>query len=103
MSPVLYVAIIRAVCGLILVLFLPGYLLSMLFIHDVDVIERMVFSIGLSIATTVAVSFFLTALQWIFGFGRFSQEQITVSLSMICILQLIYIGVRQDAGSVHRP
>jgi len=103
MSPILYVAIIRAICGLILVFFLPGYLLSLLFIHDVDIIERTVFSIGLSIATTVAVSFLLTALQRISGAGSFSQEQITVSLSMICILQLIYIGVRQDASSVHRP
>jgi uncharacterized membrane protein len=103
MNPTLYVAIIRAACGFIMVFFLPGYLLSLLLLHNIYGLERVVLSIGLSIAITVAVSFLLSTLQWILGVGRFSQELLSVFLAMICILQLIYIGVREDAGSVHRP
>jgi uncharacterized membrane protein len=90
-------------CGFLLVFFLPGYLFSLLFVHEFDSFERIVFSIGLSIATAVTVSFFLTAVQHLSGAPSFSQDSVSAVLSSICIVQLVCLGVREDATGIHRP
>jgi len=48
-----FLAALRAVLGLIYVLFLPGYIVVRLFFKDIDWIEKSALSMGLSIALVI--------------------------------------------------
>ena len=48
-----FLASLRAVFGLIYVLFLPGYVIARLFFKDIDWIEKAALSLGLSIALVI--------------------------------------------------
>jgi len=54
--------IIRALLGFILVFFLPGFAWTLVFFRQVNVVERIVLSIGLSIAVVTLSLLFLNKL-----------------------------------------
>ena len=59
-----HVPIIRVVLGFILVFLLPGFAWSLIFFRQISVIERIVFSFGLSIAL---VTLSILAMNMVFG------------------------------------
>ncbi len=52
------VPIIRAILGFILVFFLPGFAWTLVFLRQINILERVVFSLALSVAI-VTLSFIL--------------------------------------------
>jgi len=59
-------AVIEVIFGVLFILFLPGFVWSFLVfrMREVDLLERVAISIGLSIATVTLVVFWLN---WLFG------------------------------------
>ena len=81
------IAIIQAIIGLPLVLFIPGYALSYAFFpkkKDLDLMERIVLSFGLSFALIPLVVFFM---------NKFLKIPITVYSSFSIIVAISLIGV----------
>jgi uncharacterized membrane protein len=79
--------IIRLVVGLPLVLFIPGYALSYAFFpkkKDLDLLERIALSFGLSIATIPLVIFFM---------NKFLKIPITVYSSFAVVTLITLIGI----------
>jgi len=80
-------SIIQAIIGLPLVLFIPGYVMSYAFFpkkKDLDLMERVALSFGLSFALIPLVVFFL---------NKFLKIPITVYSSFSIIAAIIIIGV----------
>lgn len=78
---------LRAVIGLLLVLFIPGYAVSWAFFpkkKDVDLIERIALSFGLSIATIPLSIFFL---------NKFFKVPITVYTGFAVTVVITLVGV----------
>ena len=79
--------IIQAIIGLPLVLFIPGYALSYAFFpkkKDIDLVERVALSFGLSIATIPLSVFFL---------NKFLKVPITVYSSFVITVAITLIGI----------
>ena len=79
--------IIQAIIGLPLVLFITGYALSYAFFpkkKDIDLIERIALSFGLSIAVIPLSVFFL---------NKFFKVPITVYSSFVLTIAITLIGV----------
>jgi len=79
--------IIQTIIGLPLVLFIPGYALSYAFFpkkNDIDVIERIVLSFGLSIAIIPLTIFFM---------NRFLKIPITVYSSLAVTIAITLVGI----------
>lgn len=79
--------LIQVIIGLPLVLFIPGYALSYAFFpkkENIEVIERIALSIGLSI-TTVSLS--------VFFLNKFFKIPITVYSDLVIIFLLTLIGL----------
>ena len=57
-----HIPIIRAILGVILVFFLPGFAWTFVFFKQISVIERMALSFGLSIAVVILSIFLLNVL-----------------------------------------
>ena len=80
-------SVIQAIIGLPLVLFIPGYALSYAFFpkkKDLDLMERIVLSFGLSFALIPLVVFFM---------NKFLKIPITVYSSFSIIVAISLIGV----------
>jgi len=56
--------VVRAIVGIILVLFLPGYAWTLVFFKKVNIVERIALSVGLSIAS---VTLSIIVLNVLFG------------------------------------
>jgi len=79
--------IIQAIIGLPLVLFIPGYALSYAFFpkkKDIDLVERIALSIGLSLATIPLSVFFL---------NKFLKVPITIYSSFVITMVITLIGI----------
>jgi uncharacterized membrane protein len=79
--------IIRLVVGLPLVLFIPGYALSYAFFpkkKDLDLLERIALSFGLSIATIPLIIFFM---------NKFLKIPITVYSSFGVVTLITLVGI----------
>jgi uncharacterized membrane protein len=74
----------RAVLGFILVFFVPGFAWSLVFFSQVNIIERVALSIGLSIAT---VTLSIIALNILFGM------RITGANSLLTIIAITVIAL----------
>jgi uncharacterized membrane protein len=80
--------IIQAIIGLPLVLFIPGYALSYAFFpkkKDIDLVERIALSLGLSIATIPLSVFFLNKLLKV-PITVFSSLAVTLAITLIGII-----------------
>jgi uncharacterized membrane protein len=83
--------IIQAVAGLILVIYLPGYLLSHLLFSMLRPLERFCISTSLSIAIVTLLGFFLTIISNLFGIRAISQFGVWFSLATVCVIELIFL------------
>ncbi len=102
MNFTLFYHVLRAILGLIMVLFLPGYLISNLIIREIDRWERIALSIGLSIAATVAASFLLSAFHALSGLKAYTPIGMSSLLSLSCIiLSFFQRGPYYEAGVYH--
>jgi uncharacterized membrane protein len=74
--------VVRAILGFILVFFLPGFAWTLIFFRQVSVLERIVFSFGLSIAiVTLSIVF----ANLVFGMGITGFNSVLV-ISVVTIL-----------------
>jgi uncharacterized membrane protein len=79
--------------GFVLVLFLPGFVLSMLILKKLSSIDRFLISVGLSIAITAFVAFMLSGR--LLAFGLMTSANVWLSLLVITIaLTVIYLFKR---------
>ena len=84
------VPFLRAILGFVLVFFLPGFAWSLVFFkRELNLLERMVFSFGLSIAMVTLVIF---GLDLLFKVEITSLNAILTTLALIILPLLIYGG-----------
>ena len=77
-------AIIRAIAGFFIVLFLPGFAWTLVFFNRLHVLERVALSFGLSIATAVLS---IMALNLVLGM------KITATSSLLTILMITVVAL----------
>ncbi len=77
--------IIRAIFGFILVFFLPGFAWTLVFFRQIKVLERVVFSFGLSIVVVTLSLFFTNRLIGI----RITEFNSALVIIVVTILPLI--------------
>jgi uncharacterized membrane protein len=75
---------LRAIAGFIIVFFIPGFAWTLVFFHRVSIIERVVLSLGLSIAL---VTLGIIALHMLFGM------RITGINSLVTIAIITALGI----------
>jgi len=87
---------IRAILGFILVFFLPGFAWTLVFFSgkQINIIERLALSFGLSIAT-VTLSIF--ALNRLIGMSITGSNAVLVTIAVIIIPMVIY-GLKKLIG-----
>lgn len=78
--------IIRTALGMLLVFFLPGYLLSVIIIKRLNSVERFCLSIGLSLAIAVMMGINLSAIGYLSATKAITGRNLWVSLLIICAL-----------------
>ena len=84
--------LLRTVIGFALVLFLPGYLLSMIMFGRLGLPVRITLSAGLSMFIVVLDGFVLTIIGNITGIKAITPVGVIVSLGLMCMLFLgIYL------------
>lgn len=81
--------IIRIILGLLTVMFLPGYLLSLILLKKLSLAERLCLAIGLSIFIVVFLGFFLTLVSYLSKTKGISIFGVWLSLIIICLLLII--------------
>lgn len=90
--------IIRAILGFILVFFLPGFAWTLVFFRQINVLERVALSFGLSI---VVVTISLLSTNWLFGIRLTGFNSVLVII-VVTILPLVayYLNryIRQKRG-----
>lgn len=84
-------SLIRTIFGIFFVLFLPGYLFSLILFIKLQPVERFCVSIGLSIVIVAFLAFFLTGLGYLFQIKGINSASVWISLTIICILLTILI------------
>lgn len=83
---------IMLIIGIVLVMFLPGYLISLIIFRELEFTERIFIGFGLSISVVVALGFFLSFLGYALGIKAITPTSTTISLTMICLILLgIYL------------
>jgi len=78
--------VIRAILGFILVFFLPGFAWTLVFFRQINVIERVVFSLGLSIAVVTLSLLFLDKLVGI----RITGFNSVLTIIVITIIPVVF-------------
>mgnify|MGYP001593716250 CR=1 FL=1 len=79
--------------GLLVVVFLPGFLLSFIMLNRLDLVERIVLSIGLSIYIATLISFNLSMVGYIRETRGITTENVWISLFGICVLFAFILAV----------
>jgi len=78
--------IIQIVFGIIFVLFLPGFLLSLVILKDMENIERIALAIGLSISIVVALGFSLTFIGNFINIRLITSYYVWISLALLSLI-----------------
>jgi uncharacterized membrane protein len=93
------IPLIKIIISLIIITTSPGFLiLRILKIHNLDIIENIVYVVGLSISTTFFIGLFVNFIIPLFGIkAPFSELYLTISLT-IFILILSLISFIRDRG-----
>ncbi|MCM2325519.1 MAG: DUF1616 domain-containing protein [Candidatus Woesearchaeota archaeon] len=82
--------------SVILVLFLPGYLLSLIIHKDIVPIERIILSIAYSIILDVVVGFFLGGNKELFlSTGGYQKLTVIILLISLCLLFFVILLARR--------
>ncbi len=84
-------ALLRIIIGLILCLFLPGFLLMKVLVEDMDNVERMIYSFGLSLCILAFIGFILD------DFWKISFFSLMISLLSISFLLLIINKIKNKS------
>ena len=84
--------IIRAIIGIVLVMFLPGYVWSYVFFrkNEIDTIERIAISFGLSISLVPLTIFFLNRLFDI----KITFKNVLTTIVALIIIPLVILYVK---------
>ena len=85
------IPVIRALLGFILLFFLPGFTWSLVFFRRVSIIERVVLSIGLSIALVTLSLLFMDRLIGI----RITSFSSVLVIILITIIPLIFYSLNR--------
>ena len=92
--------IIRAILGVILVFFLPGFAWSLVIFKNVNIIERIAISIGISIAMTTLVILVLNVL---FNMKITGISSLVTIIVLTIIPAAIYLIRRLSSGGAEVP
>jgi uncharacterized membrane protein len=79
------VELIRIVLGILIVLFMPGYLLSVVLFRKLRAIERIGLALGLSVFIVVFMGFFLTVLVHLTSLEGITTQSVWISLSLVSL------------------
>ena len=84
--------VIRAIVGLVIVLFLPGYAWSRVFFKkdEIDLLERVALSFGLSIAIVPLTVFFLNKLGM-----KITMLNVLITIIILIFLPIIILRLRK--------
>jgi len=85
--------IIRIVLGLVVIIFLPGYLLSLILFERLSLLERICLAVGLSISIVVLLGFFLTLVSNLTGTKAIGLLGVWVSLIAVCLFLAIILFI----------
>jgi uncharacterized membrane protein len=83
--------IITIILGLLFVLFIPGYLLSLIILKKLNLIERICLSFGLSVVIVVFLSFFLTAIGYFLKIRAITAFSVWLSLLILSLFFTIVL------------
>jgi uncharacterized membrane protein len=86
--------IITLIVGLLFVVFIPGYLFSLILFEKLDLIERFALSFALSVIIVILVGFLLTLAGYILRIKSINYVSVWSSLIFICIVLIIIPFVR---------
>jgi len=87
--------ILHAIAGLVMGLFIPGFLLTLILFKELDLLERIALSIGLSIAIDIFVGLFLGANKTMKMItGGITEFNVWFYLVVVCVI-LLFIFVLQ--------
>ena len=75
------ISVLRIIFGILLVMFIPGFLLGRLIFRKQTLVERVAISIALSVFIVILLSFFLTLLSF-FSPVRIDAASVMLSLFM---------------------
>jgi len=92
------VPIIRAILGFALVFFLPGFAWTLVFFRQVNVVERVALSIGLSIAL---VTLSILSLNRLLGMSITGVSSVVV-IVVITVIPVVIYYLRKYLGRVSR-
>ncbi len=86
------VTILLSLVGILFILLIPGFLLSLIIFKELEIFERLATSIVFSIGTTVLIGLFLGATKYNkIAFGGINSLNIWISLVVVSlILFLLY-------------
>ena len=96
----IFLMIIKILISFILILFLPGYFLSLIILKNISKLERICVSIGLSIVLVVLMGFILTALYHVIRIKTITASNVTILLSILSMIFAIvwYRSERNENG-----
>lgn len=83
--------LLQIIFGLLIVLFLPGYLLSFILFKQLKAIERILLAFGLSLVIVVLLGFLLTAFGNYLNIRGITAASVWISLLTICIVLFIIV------------
>lgn len=86
---------LNIIFSVILLLFIPGFLFSLLVLKHHDLIELMAFSVGFSIAIDSILALFLTVFQ---GFGGIVKSNILLGLALIIFTLLLFNVIKRTTA-----
>ncbi len=89
--------ILLAATGFFVVLFLPGYLLSLLMLPRLRISERLAMSLGLSVFVVVLFSFLFTIIGSFSSAGLITGVTVWLSMAFVCsALGALYLARRRQ-------
>ena len=80
---------IKTLLGLLFVIFMPGYLFSLIIFRKLEVIERFCLSIGLSMVIVVSLSFNLSGIGYLTRIKGLTLHNVWISLIGVCVFFLL--------------
>jgi len=87
--------IIRIIGGILISMFIPGYLLSLILYKKINIIERICLAFGFSVFIIVFLGFFLTGVSYTFNIKGITSLSVWLSLSLVSIIFALGILVRR--------
>ena len=93
---------IKIMLGLLLVLFFPGYLLSLIVFKKLDIVERIALATGLSMAILVPLSFNLTLIGYAAKTKGITTKSVWFSLSVLCSFFLLILIITNHKKRIKR-